>query len=129
MVELTAVQLGQALRRLRIERAMTRAQVASFAGFGQSIIDRTEKGTQFPRADSLFKWLAALNVMATDFFADLEPHKQDAKGTIQIKIRRQHKKRHEQLEAILNGGGIAADAIAENVATFYRDHVRKHDEQ
>lgn len=61
--------IGSRLRRLRKERNLTQAELARQIGIQQSDLSRMEKGEYRVSLDNLFKILHALDVQASEFFA------------------------------------------------------------
>lgn len=66
-------QVGQALRRLRLERRLLGKQVASRADITRSMLSRYEHGRQYPSLSSLVKILRVLDCSAEDFGKRLGP--------------------------------------------------------
>ncbi len=63
MVTLEAVvQIGEKLRQLRIERAMTQEELAQAAGIGKNTVNRLETNITEPRPPTLRKLAQALEV-------------------------------------------------------------------
>ena len=58
----TVVYIGERLKRLRIERAMTQDELAAAAGVGKNTVNRIEKDHTEPRPPTLRKLARALNV-------------------------------------------------------------------
>jgi transcriptional regulator with XRE-family HTH domain len=56
------VQIGEKLRQLRIERAMTQEELAQVAGIGKNTVNRLETNTTEPRPPTLRKLAQALEV-------------------------------------------------------------------
>ena len=66
------VQLvGRRIRRLRKDRRMTLAELATAAGIQQADLMRLEKGEYRASLDLLFRILGALEVSGEIFFADV----------------------------------------------------------
>jgi transcriptional regulator with XRE-family HTH domain len=56
------VQIGEKLRQLRIERAMTQEELAQAAGIGKNTVNRLETNITEPRPPTLRKLAQALEV-------------------------------------------------------------------
>ena len=56
------VYIGQKLKDLRIERALTQEELAQKAGIGKNTINRMERNITEPRPSTLRKLAGALNV-------------------------------------------------------------------
>lgn len=67
-------RIREKLLDLRAAKGWTQAELAKKAGFGQSIIKRTEEGYQWPRTDIFLRWLEALETTPGAFFSALESH-------------------------------------------------------
>lgn len=65
-----AADVGARLRRLRRERRLTQADLASQIGIQQSDLSRMEKGEYRVALDSLFKLLNVFDVKMADFFSE-----------------------------------------------------------
>ena len=68
-----ARQVGQALRRLRLERRLLGKQVASRADITRSMLSRYEHGRMCPSLPNLVKILQVLDCSAEDFGKRLGP--------------------------------------------------------
>jgi transcriptional regulator with XRE-family HTH domain len=68
-----ACQVGQALRRLRLERAFAMKVVANRSGVTVAMLSRYEHGHQAPSLPSLVKILRVLDCSAEDFGKRLGP--------------------------------------------------------
>ena len=68
-----ARQVGQALRRLRLERRLLGKQVASRADITRTMLSRYEHGHQNPSLPNLVKILRVLGCSAEDFGKRLGP--------------------------------------------------------
>jgi transcriptional regulator with XRE-family HTH domain len=66
-------QVGQALRRLRLERDFAMKVVASRSGVTRPMLSRYENGHQAPSLPSLVKILRVLDCSAEDFGKRLGP--------------------------------------------------------
>lgn len=119
--------IGEALKRLRETKFPQKEDLRKATGIHIGTITETEAGLNLPNVFFIQKWVNACGITLAQFFADLEPQSSqaDSKDLIQVTIKRKHKKKHEELEEILNGGGDAADFIAGNITVFHRDHVRE----
>lgn len=62
-----SIQVGQALRRLRLERHLLGKQVASRADITRAMLSRYEHGRMCPSLPNLVKILRVLNCTAEDF--------------------------------------------------------------
>ena len=71
--ERVARQVGQALRRLRLERRLLGKQVASRADITKSMLSRYELGRMCPSLPNLAKILRALDCSAEEFGSRLGP--------------------------------------------------------
>ena len=71
--ERVARQVGQALRRLRLERRFGLKQVAARAGVTMPMLSRYEHGHQSPCLPSLVQILRAFDCSAEDFGRRLGP--------------------------------------------------------
>jgi transcriptional regulator with XRE-family HTH domain len=58
----TVVHIGERLKQLRIERAMTQDELADAAGLGKNTVNRIEKDHTEPRPPTLRKLARALDV-------------------------------------------------------------------
>lgn len=72
MPELTGTELGERLRRLRRERAITQEELAARSGVSHVMIARTEQGKRFPRLPVLTKLATALDVSLSELL-DKQP--------------------------------------------------------
>ena len=72
MPELTGTELGERLRKLRRERAITQEELAARSGISQVMIARTEQGKRFPRLPVLTKLASALDVSLSELL-DKQP--------------------------------------------------------
>lgn len=66
-------QVGQALRRLRLERRLLAKQVASRADITRSMLSRYELGQRCPCLPNLVKILQVLDCSAEEFGSRLGP--------------------------------------------------------
>ena len=79
------VNIGERLKRVRLERGYTLKDVASKSGYSKALISRIENGNVSPSINSLLKIASALEVKPHDLFLpsrDAEPtvvHKADRK--------------------------------------------------
>jgi transcriptional regulator with XRE-family HTH domain len=71
--ERVASQVGQALRRLRLERRLRASSLAWRAGITPAMLSRYEHGQQHPSIPTLVKILRVLNCSAEDFGKRLGP--------------------------------------------------------
>jgi transcriptional regulator with XRE-family HTH domain len=72
MPEQTGTELGERLRRLRRERAITQEELAARSGISHVMIARTEQGKRFPRLPVLTKLATALDVSLSELL-DKQP--------------------------------------------------------
>lgn len=72
MSELTGIELGERLRKLRRERGITREELAERAGISSVMIARTEQGKRFPRLPVITKLARALDVSLSELL-DKQP--------------------------------------------------------
>ena len=66
-------QVGQALRRLRLERDFAMKVVASRSGVTRSMLSRYEHGRQLPTLSTLVKILRVLDCSVEEFGSRLGP--------------------------------------------------------
>lgn len=75
---------GRRLQQLRKMRKLTQAQFAELVGLEVSTISRIEKGSQFPKAENINKFVKALNVDIKDFYEyPFEMNKEELLESIQ----------------------------------------------
>jgi transcriptional regulator with XRE-family HTH domain len=68
-----SLQVGAALRRLRLERRLAMKQVAARAGVTRPMLSRYEHGQQHPSLPNLVRVLRAMDCTAEDFGRHLGP--------------------------------------------------------
>ena len=67
MTDITKI-FGKRLQQLRKMRRLTQAQFAEMVDLEVSTISRIEKGSQFPKAENINKFVRVLNVDIKDFY-------------------------------------------------------------
>ncbi len=65
--------VGERIRRLRIEQALTLDQLADRSGVSRAMISRVERGEANPTAALLARLCSALNMTLSVFFAESQP--------------------------------------------------------
>jgi transcriptional regulator with XRE-family HTH domain len=89
-----ALELGQVIRTLRLERNLTLTAVAQAAGVSASLISQVERGLATPSISALRRIAGALNVpIAALFLGDQEPSDGESdRGGRQLIVRRHERK-------------------------------------
>lgn len=63
--------LGQAVKKIRVQRGMTQEMLAEKAEIDTSYIGQIERGLKYPSLKVLFRVADALNVKPIDFFLEV----------------------------------------------------------
>jgi len=113
--------VGDKLKALRVAQFPRKSEFAKKTKIQHGAIDDVENGDIFLRIDRLKTWVETCGSTLPRFFAELEPEPQGP--TVEVTIKKAHKKDHERLEDLLNEGGNAAFLARESVTTFHSDHV------
>ncbi|WP_439865526.1 helix-turn-helix transcriptional regulator [Pseudomonas antarctica] len=64
--------LAKAIKRYRIGKGITQAELGHLSGFDPKTISRYETGEYVPTIDAVYKFAEILGVPVKEFFADLE---------------------------------------------------------